>query len=148
MKKVIGDHMLMHTIYLQPQTLTPEVFEIKLLLFLFQVHVAQTSSTADHCLSFALSDSKKKGLQEPYNHPHDKPCQSSVQLKTILNELKDQIKILADKDDDLLYCYQQAAQAVESWKSDLLRSVQQDKARTDILEILDEIPTANSYRKS
>lgn len=71
-----------------------------------------------------------------------------MQLKTILNELKDQIKILADKDDDLLYCYQQAAQAVESWKSDLLRSVQQDKARTDILEILDEIPTANSYRKS
>ncbi|CAB3995040.1 Hypothetical predicted protein [Paramuricea clavata] len=59
----------------------------------FKVHVAQTSSTADHCLSLALSDSKGKG----------------------------------------------AAQAIESWKSHLLRSVQQDKARTDILELLDVI---------
>ena len=117
---------------------TPEVFKIKVLSFLFQVHVAQTSSTADHCLSFALSDSKEKGLQEPCDHPHDKSCQSCEQLKTTLNELKDQIKILADKDDDLLYCYQQAAQAIESWKSHLLRSVQQDKACTDILELLDE----------
>ena len=45
---------------------------------------------------------------------------------------------MADKDDDLLYCYQQAVLAIESWKSHLLRSVQQDKARTDILESLDE----------
>lgn len=45
---------------------------------------------------------------------------------------------MAEKDDDLLYCYNQAAQAIESWKSHLLRSVQQDKARTDILQRLDE----------
>ncbi|CAB4013395.1 Hypothetical predicted protein, partial [Paramuricea clavata] len=110
----------------------------------FKVHVAQTSSTADHCLSLALSDSKEKRLHEPCDHPHDKSCQSCEQLKT-LNELKDQTKILADKDDDLLYCYQQAAQAIESWKSHLLRSVQQDKARTDILELLDESSTIGCY---
>ncbi len=54
-----------------------------------------------------------------------------------MNEIKDQIKHLADKDDDLLYCYHQAAQAIESWKSHLLRFVQQDRARTDILQLLD-----------
>lgn len=98
----------------------------------------QTSSTADHCLSFSLSDAKEKGLQETCDHTHDKSCQSCEQLKTTLNEIKEYIKYLAEKDDDLLYCYNQAAQAIESWKSHLLRSVQQDKARTDILQRLDE----------
>ncbi len=96
-------------------------FAIKVLLFLFQVHVAQTSNTADHCLAFALSDPVEKELQDPCDHPHDKFCLSCGQLKTTMNEIKDQIKHLADKDDDLLYCYHQAAQAIESWKSHLLR---------------------------
>ena len=52
--------------------------------------------------------------------------------------VKHQIKNLADKDDDLLYCSQQAVLTIESWKSYLLRSVQQHKARSDILESLDE----------
>jgi len=41
---------------------------------------------------------------------------------------------LPDKDhDDLAYSFQQAAQAIESWKSHQLRSIQQDKARTNLL---------------
>ena len=89
-------------------------------------------------MSFALSDCKDKELQELCDHLPDKSCQSCELLKTTLNELKDQIKNLADKDDDLLHSYQQAVLAIESWKPHLLQSVQQDKARTDILESLDE----------
>lgn len=33
--------------------------------------------------------------------------------------------------------YQQAVLAVDAWKAHFLRSVQQDKARTDVLEELD-----------
>ncbi|KXJ23561.1 hypothetical protein AC249_AIPGENE12379 [Exaiptasia diaphana] len=43
-----------------------------------------------------------------------------------------------DSDDDLPYCYQTAVQAIDSWKAHLLRSDKQDKARTDILDALDE----------
>ena len=89
-------------------------------------------------MSFALNDCKEKELQEPCDDPYDKSCQSCEILKTSLNELKDQIKNLVDKDDDLLYCYQRAVLAIESWKSHLLRPVHQDKALTDILESLDE----------
>ena len=98
----------------------------------------QTSSIADHCLSFALSDSNEVVLQQPCDHLHDKFCQSCGQLKNTLNEIKEDIRKLSKSDDDLLYRYQQAVQAIESWKSHLLRSVQQDKARTDVLELLDE----------
>ena len=98
----------------------------------------KTSSIADHCLSFALSDSNEVVLQQPCDHLHDKFCQSCGQLKNTLNEIKEDIKKLSKSDDDLIYRYQQAVQAIESWKSHLLRSVQQDKARTDVLELLDE----------
>ena len=39
--------------------------------------------------------------------------------------------------DDVLYMYQQAVLAMNAWKAHFLRSVQQDKARTDVLEELD-----------
>ena len=60
-------------------------------------------------------------------------------MKFTLSEVKSLVNssgIVEDK-DDLLYCYEQAAQAISAWKSHILRSVQQDKARTDILELLD-----------
>lgn len=106
--------------------------------YIFQVHVQQSSCIADHCLSFALSDSNETRLQQPCDHLHDKFCQSCEQLKSTLSEMGEHIKLLRKNDDDLLYRYQQANQAVESWRSHLLRSVQQDKARTDVLELLDE----------
>jgi len=45
---------------------------------------------------------------------------------------------LRDEDrDDLMYTLQQAYQAIESWKAHQLRSIQQDKARTSLLENLE-----------
>jgi len=44
---------------------------------------------------------------------------------------------LRDEDrDDFMYTLQQAYQSIESWKAHLLRSIQQDKARTSLLENL------------
>jgi len=39
--------------------------------------------------------------------------------------------------DDLMYTLQQAYQAIESWKAHQLRSIQQDKVRTSVLENLE-----------
>ena len=99
----------------------------------------QGSTTADHCLSFALSDSKDKSLTQKCDHPHNQFCQSCEKLKSTLSEVKSLVNttVIAEDKDDLLYCYEQAAQAINAWKSHILRSVQQDKARTDILELLD-----------
>ncbi|CAB4007871.1 Hypothetical predicted protein, partial [Paramuricea clavata] len=41
----------------------------------YKVHVMQASTTADHCLSFALSDSKDKSLTQKCDHPHNQFCQ-------------------------------------------------------------------------
>ena len=45
---------------------------------------------------------------------------------------------MRDEDrDDLMYTFQQACQAIESWKAHQVRSTQQDKARTSLLENLE-----------
>ena len=45
---------------------------------------------------------------------------------------------LHDEDrDDLVYTFQQACQSIESWKARQLRSIQQDKPKTSVLENLD-----------
>ena len=42
---------------------------------------------------------------------------------------------LRDEDrDELMYTFQHAYQAIESWKAHQLRLIQQDKARTIVLE--------------
>ena len=62
----------------------------------------QTSDIADHCLSFALSDSNDTKLKQPCNHLHNKFCQSCEQLKDTLKCIKEDISKLSKGDDDLL----------------------------------------------
>ena len=102
------------------------------------MHIVEKSNTADHCLAFALSDPKEEAFQNKCDHTHKECCQSCEELKCTLNLIEDSIKSLPEKDDDLLYSDSQAVQAINSWKAHLLRSVQQDKARTDVFNTLDE----------
>jgi len=58
-----------------------------------------------------------------------------------IKELGDAIaeaQLSDDERDDPLYTFNQAVQAIDSWKAHQLRSLQQDKARTSPLESLDE----------
>ena len=106
-------------------------------LVIFQVHIASSTNIADHCIQFALSDTAEKALQSDCTHAHDTFCNSCEQLKITCFEIGEQIKSLCQDDDDMLYVHDQAVKSIESWKSHLLRSVQQDKARIDVLETLD-----------
>ena len=65
-------------------------------------------------------------------------CPSCDQLKSIIMEIESSLKSseLRDEDRDDL-TFQQAYQAIESWKAHQLRSIQQDKARTSLLENLE-----------
>ena len=47
-------------------------------------------------------------------------------------------KLPDDERNDVIFTCQQSIAAIEAWKQHQLRSIQQDKARTDILAKLDE----------
>ena len=40
----------------------------------FQAHVAESATIADHCSTYALSDSKEDPFKSTCNHSHDKRC--------------------------------------------------------------------------
>lgn len=105
-----------------------------------KVHITAASHVPDHCSTHALSDPKEDCLRVACDHSHDKCCPSCDRLKSIVMEIESSLRSseLRDEDrDDLIYTLQQASQAIESWKAHQLRSIQQDKARTSLLENLE-----------
>ena len=107
---------------------------------MFYVHIAARSKhVPDHCSAHALSDPREDSFRVTCDHSHDHCC-PSCQLKSIIMEIESSLKSsgLRDEDrDDLMYTIQQVCQAIESWKADQVRSIQQDKARTSLLENLE-----------
>lgn len=111
--------------------------------YTFQVHITESSTVKDHCISYALSDPKEKSLQQKCDHLHDHVCSSCEELKSVISSIEDAIKEVADKlpeddRDDLRFTFQQATKAINDWKAHQLRSIQQDKSRIDTLKELAE----------
>ena len=49
----------------------------------FQVHVSESLSVADHCRSYALSDSADSDFQDHCNHSHNESCAQCCQLQEV-----------------------------------------------------------------
>ena len=112
-------------------------FKKKFVCILFQVHVSESSSIADHCLSHALSDPKDTLLGTKCKHQHDHQCSSCEELKSVLDEIERGIadsanSLTPDQHDDITYSFRQAKSVISSWKAHQLRSIQQDKARFEL----------------
>ena len=93
----------------------------------------------DHCSTYALSDTKEECLRETCDHTHDKSCPFCDRLRDTLNNIEHSLTEaqLHDEDrDDIVYSFQQACKAIVAWKAHQLRSIQQDKARTTIIDSL------------
>ena len=109
---------------------------------MLQVHVSTHATIPDHCSVYALSDPTDEVLCAGCYDSHDGSCPHCELLKTVLKEVGDAVadaSLSEDERDDLWYTFQQYKQAIESGKAHQLRSLQQDKARTELLERLDEM---------
>lgn len=96
---------------------------------------------ADHCSTHSLNDNKDVLFRSTCSHLPDKVCVQCKALKEVLQHIQNYLNDLTmteDKLDDLRYTYHMAEEAIRSWKAHQLRSVRQDRARTDILDILDD----------
>ena len=93
---------------------------------------------ADHCLHFALSDSNDSEYQQSCSHDHQDTCGRCENIRIILSEIKNVLIVTQflnniDK-DEAMYTFQTAELAIMSWKGHIVRSANQDRARTDALE--------------
>ncbi|XP_078368927.1 uncharacterized protein LOC144652746 [Oculina patagonica] len=108
----------------------------------YKVHISNTSQVADHCPVFALSDSTDAHYQQRCDHDHTDRCdrcQSLAENLTEIEEVLKETKFPSDVEkDEAVFLFQTAKLSILSWKCHILRSFNQDQARLDALEQLDE----------
>lgn len=110
-----------------------------------QVHVSKQSNIPDHCRAYALSDPKDTNYQIICPHDHLQICDRCDVLASVLN-LEDIHGVLGKMSDsnessDVVYLNfieGQAKQNIRAWKAYLLRCVNHDEARLEVIDSLNE----------
>jgi hypothetical protein len=108
-----------------------------------QVHVSKSSTVADHCQTFALSDPKESVFQEKCDYNHSDCCDRCDQLMSTIGDIETTLNTQTDNllpsvYEELTFTVKQAKLNIFSWKSHILKCIHQDIARVDVLETLDE----------
>ncbi|CAF1490257.1 unnamed protein product, partial [Rotaria sordida] len=110
----------------------------------YKVHVTRASNIADHCCAYALSDPKGRSFAQDCDHEHDESCIECLNLTSTLNEIERFIEE-TETDEELLdramKKFQLYRESIEAWKAHLLRSINQDLCRENLVDKLsnDEI---------
>ncbi|KAK3731624.1 hypothetical protein QZH41_015888, partial [Actinostola sp. cb2023] len=107
----------------------------------YKVHVSPTSRVPDHCRAYALGHASDPDYVHTCEHVHDLTCDRCNLFSTVVNEIEsalDNLEIPDQEREEMKYVVAQSKKHVEAWKAHLLRSINQDAARLDILDTLDE----------
>ena len=105
----------------------------------YKSHLELNSEVADHCIKFGLSDPCDNDWYEDCNHSHNLECNQCLLLKNTLNELKSTINscnMAPTLKSRYLHRFNQNSQLIWDWKAHMMRCVQQDHARIEILQNL------------
>ena len=102
-----------------------------------------SSTVADHCRSFALSDAKEPSFQATCDHDHSDVCERCATLASSLNDIEEGLvaqsqNMTSNTKEELVFRVKNAKTALLAWKSHLLRSVNRDGTRVQLLEAIDE----------
>ena len=109
-----------------------------------QVHVAKESNIPDHCRTYALSDPTDKDFQSICAHDQLENCDRCELLASVLDDIGQAVQkmpgsnIRRDINEELTFVEIQAKQQILGWRAHLLRCINQDEARFDVIDRLDE----------
>ncbi len=106
----------------------------------YKYHAKMTSPVADHCRTFALSDSEDPKFQVTCNHNHDQVCQNCQIIKNTLEVIQNLVaeaNVLDAREKDLMQNdFQRCLTNIEEMKNHRLRAIHQQQAKIDILDNL------------
>ena len=111
----------------------------------YQSHCEDDESQCpDHCRKFGLSDPNDRDLQEQCSHEHTLCCPNCDDVTSCLSKMHLIVKddrtlnfYSKEQQDDLLDDIQKASETIIQWKAHIMRSVNQECAKQDILAKLD-----------
>ncbi len=125
----------------------------------YRTHISSSSTVADHCSTFGLSDASSSTWRKTCDHEHEEEyvrclsadlslsvvyfrCDACLRLRETFDHLfsiiEQNMNIADDMRQRLRYRLEQNIQNIIEWKKHLLRTVHQDVARKHVLELLDE----------
>lgn len=112
----------------------------------YQSHCQDDESECpDHCRKLGLSDPSDPDFQEQCAHQHTLRCPQCDEVTSCLQKMQEIVKdskelsfYSKEQQDDLLYDIQKASDAIVQWKAHIMRSVNQECAKQDIVAELDQ----------
>ncbi|XP_061195035.1 uncharacterized protein LOC133203221 [Saccostrea echinata] len=103
----------------------------------YKLHIKREDECAFHCLQYALSDPKSSHLSVSCDHEHNKICSRCNIFGEAATEIRKVIiKTPSEKQEVLLQDLEMSVTQVEDWRSHIIRTVNQDDGRVDILHDL------------
>ena len=107
------------------------------------VNFSMSSTVADHCRVYALSDPNEPAYKEECNHSHDESCDRCLVLLSTLTDIENSLfaqvnNMQEDEHEELSFVVKQAKSNILAWKAHTLRSIHQDSAQIDLMDSLDE----------
>ena len=101
-------------------------------------HIMAGEPIASHCVEHALTDNTKKEFKQKCtsHSEHTQKCQKCDELEVLLTLIRQASDSL--NDDETSFVVNHAVDDIRSWRAHILRSVHQDKARTDTLLLIGE----------
>ena len=105
------------------------------------MHISSSSRIPDHCRPYALSHASDPDYLQSCKHKHDLICDRCNLFPAAVHEMEsvlDEGDIPLDEKEEMKFIVTQAKKNIEAWKAHLLRSINQDQARLDILDKLDD----------
>jgi len=109
----------------------------------FKSHIGPDETCVDHCTKFSLSDPQNDAFTQECNHSHNTTCTSCCQLDEVLRDAKNMINFprlhLTDQQQNqVMFDVNHAVEAINVWKAHLLRTVNQEQAKQEVLSVLNE----------
>jgi hypothetical protein len=105
----------------------------------YKVHITKSSKVGDHCATFVLSDKADKDFRQMCDHEHNDICDECTNLRVTFEEIGHAIENSTnDKEVStrLLAKFMSYQEATDVWKCHLLRAINQDLCRQEILGTL------------
>ena len=103
----------------------------------YRWHVSRANHVADHCITLALSDPKLKQFAEVCGHDHKEGCELCFETERVMEDME---QITADGQypscevkSEVVHDFQRSRTKVMEWKCHVLRTVNQETAKKDIL---------------
>ncbi|VDI38611.1 Hypothetical predicted protein [Mytilus galloprovincialis] len=99
----------------------------------YKLHISPNSECADHCIKWGLSDPKVPNYQSKCDHDHSIKCDRCDNISSVLIKVSN-LPFGSDDKTELKLALDQ----IENWKCHIMRTVNQDLARTDMFDNMSE----------